>query len=182
MGGEATAVDADTTSVYVEAAFWWPQALQGARGAMDSPARQGHRFERGVDFADTVAGVERVTQLILEICGGAAGPHRRSCRSICRNETRFACAPARADKVLGIELQCEQIARLLSGLRSRIREGRATRSDVTPPSHRFDLTIEEDLIEELARVHGFDNIPALVPKAPLGDVGRGRRRCARRWR
>lgn len=165
MGGEATAVGADTTAVYVEAAFWWPQAIQGRARRYGFTSEAGHRFERGVDFADTVAGVERVTQLILDICGGAAGPiddHPVNLPK--RNAIRLRAA--RANKVLGIELQSEQIARLFSGLRFAF-EKTEDSFEVTPPSHRFDLSIEEDLIEELARVHGFDNIPALVPKAPL---------------
>lgn len=165
MGGAATAVGVDTTSVYVEAAFWWPQAIQGRARRYGFTSEAGHRFERGVDFADTVAGVERVTQLILEICGGAAGPlddHPINLPQ--RNAIRLRAA--RAHKVLGIELQSEQIARLLSGLQFPFARSEDV-FEVTPPSHRFDLSIEEDLIEELARVHGFDNIPALLPKAPL---------------
>jgi phenylalanyl-tRNA synthetase beta chain len=165
MGGEATAVGADTTSVYVEAAFWWPQAIQGRARRYGFTSEAGHRFERGVDFADTVAGVERVTQLILDICGGRAGPIDDQPVNLPeRNAIRLR--GARAQKILGVELQSEQIARLLSGLRFAF-ERTGDAFEVTPPSHRFDLAIEEDLIEELARVHGFDNIPALVPKAPL---------------
>jgi phenylalanyl-tRNA synthetase beta chain len=165
MGGESTAVGAQTDSVYVEAAFWWPEAIQGRARRYGLTSEAGHRFERGVDFADTVEGVERVSQLILEICGGQAGPiDDQMLRLPAREPVRLR--TARAAKVLGIALDEGQIGRLLSGL------GLAFRREgedfvVTPPSHRFDLAIEEDLIEELARLHGYDNIPAHVPQAGL---------------
>jgi phenylalanyl-tRNA synthetase beta chain len=165
MGGEATAVDADTTSVYVEAAFWWPQALQGRARRYGFTSEAGHRFERGVDFADTVEGVERVTQLILEICGGAAGPLDDLPVNLPRR-TPIRLRPSRARRVLGIDLDAGQIERLLGGLGlALVRDGDAYL--VTPPSYRFDLAVEEDLIEELARIHGYDNIPAQASRAPL---------------
>jgi phenylalanyl-tRNA synthetase beta chain len=165
MGGEATAVGAQTDSVYVEAAFWWPEAIQGRARRYGFTSEAGHRFERGVDFADTVEGVERVSQLILEICGGQAGPIDDQVLKLPAREP-IRLRSARAAKVLGIELDAAQIERLLGGL------GLAFRRDgegfvVTPPTHRFDLTIEEDLIEELARLHGYDNIPAHAPQAGL---------------
>ncbi|MGB0128567.1 MAG: phenylalanine--tRNA ligase subunit beta [Rhodocyclaceae bacterium] len=165
MGGEATAVGDHTTSVYVEAAFWWPQAIQGRARRYGFTSEAGHRFERGVDFADTVAGVERVTQLILEICGGAAGPIDDQLLNL-PQRSPIRLRPDRARRVLGIALDAAQIEILLRGLGfafERINDAFL----VTPPSHRFDLAIEEDLIEELARVHGYDNIPAAVPVAPL---------------
>ena len=165
MGGEATAVDADTTRVYVEAAFWWPQALQGRARRYGFSSEAGHRFERGVDFADTVEGVERVTQLILEICGGAAGPLDDLPVNL-PQRTPIRLRPSRARRVLGIDLDAGQIERLLGGLGLALeRDGDAFL--VTPPSYRFDLAVEEDLIEELARIHGYDNIPAQASRAPL---------------
>ena len=74
MGGDATAVSDDTRHVYVEAAFWWPQAVAGRSRRFNFSTDAGHRFERGVDPALTAEHIERVTQLILEICGGEPGP------------------------------------------------------------------------------------------------------------
>ena len=74
MGGDATAVSDDTKNVYVEAAFWWPKAVMGRSRRFNFSTDAGHRFERGVDPALTVEHIERITQLILEICGGEAGP------------------------------------------------------------------------------------------------------------
>jgi phenylalanyl-tRNA synthetase beta chain len=74
MGGDATAVSDSTQNVYVEAAFWWPEAVQGRSRRYNFTTDAGHRFERGVDPALTVAHIERITQLIIDICGGQAGP------------------------------------------------------------------------------------------------------------
>jgi phenylalanyl-tRNA synthetase beta chain len=74
MGGDATAVSDDTRNVYVEAAFWWPDAVAGRSRRFNFSTDAGHRFERGVDPALTVEHIERITQLIIDICGGEAGP------------------------------------------------------------------------------------------------------------
>jgi phenylalanyl-tRNA synthetase beta chain len=171
MGGEATAVSDDTKNVYVEAAFWWPAAIQGRSRRYNFTTDAGHRFERGVDAADTVEHIERITQLILDICGGAdsaCGPmddHRVAMPVRAPVSLRVA----RAAKVIGMPLtqaQCVDVMRRL-GLPCTEGEGTIT---VTPPSWRFDLTIEEDLIEEVIRVLGYAQLPvdpaqaALVPR------------------
>lgn len=165
MGGESTAVDLATTGVYVEAAFWWPEAIQGRARRYGFISEAAHRFERGTDFADTTEGVDRVTRLILDICGGQPGPlDDQSINLPSRDAIRLR--PARAAKVLGIDMDPPQIERLLGALALPFRH-QGDSYVVTPPSHRFDLAIEEDLIEELARVHGYDNIPAQEPQAAL---------------
>ncbi|MBL8471434.1 MAG: phenylalanine--tRNA ligase subunit beta [Rhodocyclaceae bacterium] len=164
MGGESTSCTPDTTRVYVEAAFWWPDAIQGRARRYSFVSEASHRFERGVDFEDTVAGVERVTQLILEICGGEAGPIDDHVLNL-PSRAPITLRPARARRVLGIDLSDADIAGLLGRLGLPV-----ARADdafvVTPPSYRFDLALEIDLIEELARLYGYDNIPAAVPRAP----------------
>ncbi|MCR6665803.1 MAG: phenylalanine--tRNA ligase subunit beta [Methyloversatilis sp.] len=165
MGGASTSCTDDTRNVYVEAAFWLPDAIQGRARRYAFSSEAAHRFERGVDFADTVAGVERVSQLILELCGGQAGPVDDQITALpSRDPVRLR--PARAARVLGICLSDDQIAALLGRL------GLAFTRDgadfiVQPPSWRFDLRIEEDLIEELARLHGYDNIPTVPPVGRL---------------
>ena len=77
MGGDATAVSDDTRNVYVEAAFWWPEAVAGRSRRYNFATDAGHRFERGVDPALTVEHIERITQLILDICGGESRPDGR---------------------------------------------------------------------------------------------------------
>ena len=161
MGGASTACSLETRNVYVEAAFWLPDAIQGRARRYAFSSEAAHRFERGVDFADTVAGVERVTQLILELCGGRAGPVDDQITALpSRDPVRLR--PARAARVLGLSFSDDEIAGHLTrmGL-GFVRDG----ADfvVQPPSWRFDLRIEVDLIEELARLHGYDNIPTHPP-------------------
>ncbi len=165
MGGETTAVSLETTDIYVEAAFWWPDAIQGRARRYGFTSDAGHRFERGVDFADTVAGVERVTRLILEICGGRAGPvDDQVLRLPERKPVRLR--TARAAKILGIPISAEEIAAIFGRL-GLAWERSGQDFLVTPPSYRFDLAIEEDLIEEIARLHGYDRIPVRVARASI---------------
>jgi phenylalanyl-tRNA synthetase beta chain len=163
MGGEPTAVSLDTRSIYIEAAFWWPQAIAGRQRRYGFTTDAGHRFERGVDFDTTVAHIERITRLVLDICGGQPGPVADSVTRLPdRKPVRMRVA--RAQKVIGMPVAAEEMAAVFARLALPFR-----RDDeafvVTPPPYRFDLEIEEDLIEEVARIHGFDNIPAHPPKA-----------------
>ncbi|URI11243.1 phenylalanine--tRNA ligase subunit beta [Aquincola tertiaricarbonis] len=165
MGGDATAVSDDTQNVYVEAAFWWPQAVAGRSRRFNFSTDAGHRFERGVDPAQTVAHIEHLTRLILDICGGEPGP-------IDDQQPRMPERPpvalrvARAAKVIGMpvtQAQCADVLRRL-GLPFAEADGVLT---VTPPSHRFDLQIEEDLIEEVIKVLGYTQLPDTPPLAPV---------------
>ena len=165
MGGNATAVSEATQNVYVEAAFWWPGAVQGRSRRFGFSTDAGHRFERGVDPASTVEHVERITQLILEICGGQAGPMDDQVVSLPQT-TPVTLRIARASKVIGMpvtQAQCAEVFRRL-GLAYTEEPGSLT---VRPPSWRFDLKIEEDLIEEVIRVIGYGKLPVTPPLAPI---------------
>ena len=165
MGGEESGITLETRELFLESAFFAPKAIAGRARRYGFGSDASHRFERGVDFGTTRRAMERATQLILEICGGEAGPVVEARAELPqRNPVRLRAA--RAAKVLGMAIGAEQIAKLFSGLGLPYsREG----DDflVTPPSWRFDIEIEEDLIEEIARLHGYDNIPAPAPRGNL---------------
>jgi phenylalanyl-tRNA synthetase beta chain len=165
MGGEDSGITLDTSELFLESAFFAPKAIAGRARRYGFGSDASHRFERGVDFGGTRSAIERATRLILDICGGAAGPVVEASAGMpARNPVRLR--TARAASVLGVPLPVAEIARLFSGLGLPFtRDG----DDflVQPPTWRFDMEIEEDLIEEIARLHGYDNIPAPVPRGPL---------------
>ncbi len=175
MGGEASAVSGSTAEVFLEAAWFNPSAVAGRarRFALSSDAA--FRFERGVDFAATSEAIERATQLIFDVCGGAAGPISEAAAALPqRNPVRLR--SSRASKIIGVQFSDDQIAGLLERLQlPHARSG--GEFTVTPPSYRFDLDIEEDMVEEIARLHGYDNIPTRPPRAALAvlAVPEGRR-------
>jgi phenylalanyl-tRNA synthetase beta chain len=163
MGGAETAVDENTRDVFLESAFFSPDAIAGRARRLGLATDSSHRFERGVDFAATRDCLERATQLVVEICGGAAGPITEAVETLPERKP-IRLRVGRTRKVLGLDLTHSAIQNLLSRLQLDL----SMEGDdflVTPPSYRFDLVIEEDLIEEIARLYGYDNIPAVPPHA-----------------
>ena len=165
MGGDATAVSDDTQNVYVEAAFWWPEAVQGRSRRYSFSTDAGHRFERGVDPALTVEHIERITRLIIDICGGQAGPMDDQVLSLPEAKP-VTLRVARAAKVIGMPVTQTQCAEVFRRLGLQFTEGQGTLT-VVPPSWRFDIAIEEDLIEDVVRVIGYDKLPTTAPIAPI---------------
>jgi len=165
MGGDATAVSDDTQNVYIEAAFWWPKAIAGRSRRYNFSTDAGHRFERGVDPDKTVEHIERITALVQSICGGAAGPidDVQAHLPVAQPVTLRV---ARAARVIGMPLTQAQCADALGRLGLPLVQGDGILT-VTPPSYRFDITIEEDLIEEVARMVGYNNLPTTPPLAPI---------------
>jgi len=163
MGGQASAVTLDTTDVYVEAAFWWPQAIAGRARRYKFSSEASHRFERGVDYASIPEHLEIITRLILDVCGGQAGPADDQVVDLPQRPP-VRMRAERCRRVLGVPVADDEIAAIFTrlGLSFRVEEGVFV---VDPPSYRFDLEIEEDLIEEVARIHGFERIPDLPPVA-----------------
>jgi phenylalanyl-tRNA synthetase beta chain len=170
MGGDSTSVTDDTQNIYIEAAFWWPEAVAGRSRRFNFSTDAGHRFERGVDPSQTVEHIERITQLVLDICGGQAGSiDDQQPNMPARKPVQLRVA--RASKVIGMPVtaaQCLDAFKRL-GLPAAEQGGVII---VTPPAYRFDITIEEDLIEEVVRLIGFNNLPTTAPIAPVEPQAR----------
>ena len=165
MGGDATAVSDDTQNIYIEAAFWWPKAIAGRSRRYNFSTDAGHRFERGVDPSTTVEHIERITQLVLDICGGQAGPMDDQVVKLPQSKP-VTLRVARATRVIGMPVSQAQCVDALRRLGLQLEEGEGTVT-VTPPPHRFDLQIEEDLIEEVVRMIGYEALPTTPPLAPI---------------
>ncbi|MBL0943999.1 MAG: phenylalanine--tRNA ligase subunit beta [Hydrogenophaga sp.] len=165
MGGDATAVSDDTKNIYIEAAFWWPKAIAGRSRRYNFSTDAGHRFERGVDPSTTVEHIEHITRLVLEICGGQAGPIDDHVVNVPQPRP-VTLRVARASKVIGMPVSQAQCADTLRRLGLAVQEGEGTVT-VTPPAYRFDLQIEEDLIEEVVRLIGYEQLPTTPPLAPI---------------
>ncbi|MCD6060238.1 MAG: phenylalanyl-tRNA synthetase [Moraxellaceae bacterium] len=167
MGGQESAVSDDTQDIFLECAFFAPLALVGRARSYGLHTDSSHRFERGVDFAGQTVAIERATALILEICGGQPGPV-----TVARAEghvpvrSPVTLREARIGQVLGLALPASDVADILARLGMVVSQMQGG-WQVVPPSWRFDIAIEVDLIEELARIHGYDNFPKVVPQAAL---------------
>jgi len=162
MGGETTKADASTRNMFLESAFFWPDAIMGRSRRYGFTSDAGHRFERGVDFNNNLDGIERATRLILDICGGEPGPSEDLVAQLPeRKPVRMRVA--RAQKVIGVPVPAEEMQKVFERL-ALPHQREAEAFVVNPPSYRFDLTIEEDLIEEVARLHGFERITAHPPR------------------
>ena len=168
MGGDSTAMSDATQNVYVEAAFWWPDAVAGRSRRYNFATDAGHRFERGVDPELTVAHIERITQLVIDICGTP----QTVCGPVDDQQPRMP-APtpvtlrvARAAKIIGMPLAQAQCAEVFRRLGLPFTEGPGVIT-VSPPVYRFDLRLEEDLIEEVARIIGYQQLPDTPPRAPV---------------
>jgi phenylalanyl-tRNA synthetase beta chain len=167
MGGDSTAVSLDTTDIYLEAAFWWPNAIQGRARRFNFSTDAAHRFERGVDYATVPEHLERITALLIDICGtpdSKVGPIDDQIVNL-PVRTPVVLRTARAAQVIGVPLTDAVIADIFTRLQLGFVQEEGV-FHVTAPTYRFDIEIEEDLIEEVARVYGFENIPTRPPTAP----------------
>ncbi|RDJ00137.1 phenylalanine--tRNA ligase subunit beta [Dyella solisilvae] len=167
MGGSETRVTDATRNVFLEAAHWVPSAIIGRSRKLGMHTDAGHRFERGVDPQLPAIAVEYATRLILDIAGGVPGPlvdvtlpaHLRSPEPILLRRARLA-------RVLGLTVADEEVVRIFTALGMAV-EPASDGWRVTAPSRRFDIEREEDLIEEVARIHGYENIPTHTPAGAL---------------
>jgi phenylalanyl-tRNA synthetase beta chain len=151
--------------VFLESAFFTPDVIAGKARRIGLSTDSSYRFERGVDFGGTKQALERATQLILEICGGQAGAVTQVVNALpSRHQVKLRYA--RLISVLGIEIAQADVGKLLNQLGFVFTEADGVFA-VQAPSYRFDIAREEDLIEEIARLHGYDKIPAITPHANL---------------
>ncbi len=165
MGGEPTSVTEATTDIFLESAFFTPDAIAGKARRLGLSTDSSYRFERGVDFGNTPQALERATELILQICGGKAGAITQGVTKLpTRNTVNLRYA--RLLSVLGIAISQQEVAKILTQLGFEFTENDAVFA-VKAPSYRFDISREEDLIEEIARLHGYDKIEAIAPQAAL---------------
>ncbi|MCE9568562.1 MAG: phenylalanine--tRNA ligase subunit beta [Rhodocyclales bacterium] len=167
MGGEHSGINDSTRDLFLESAFFPPAAIAGKARAFGFSSDASHRYERGVDFELQRKAIERATQLIVDTCGGKPGPVMEAVAAGHLPQRRpVRLRSARAARVLGITLPEARIEAMLRGLGLHL-EKTSEGFSVTPPSFRFDIEIEEDLIEEIARIHGYDNIPSQPPVARM---------------
>jgi len=159
MGGTSSSVTSDTIDIFLEAAHFSPEAIAGRARRHGLSTDSSHRFERGVDPELPRHAMERAARLILDICGGRCGPIVEAGHGVAP-AAQVAFRPDRARRLLGFDLDDQDMLAILARLGMRVeRVGEGTR--VQPPSHRFDISREVDLIEEVARVHGYDAIPTV---------------------
>ncbi len=170
MGGKTAAVVASTDSVFLEGAFFAPAAIAGRARRLGLHTDASLRFERGVDPAGQARAVERATELLLAICGGEAGPLAKAeSRADLPRRPKVRLRRERLGTVLGLEVPAKQVTAVLRRLGMQVDASRDGWR-VTPPSFRFDIAIEEDLIEEVGRMVGYDAIPA-TPGAAVERLG-----------
>ena len=167
MGGEKSGINPATHTIFLESAFFTPLAIAGQARSYGLHTDASHRFERGVDPALTRTAVERATQLLLDICGGEAGPiNDVSDESALPQPRDIVFREKRLQEALSKQLPREKVSDILTRLGMQISDTEQG-WHVSVPSWRFDIAIEEDLIEEVARIHGYNNLPVRRPAARL---------------
>lgn len=158
MGGLETSVTDATRDVFLECAFFAPLAIAGKARAYGMHTDASHRYERGVDYELQHQAMERATQLLLDIVGGEAGPVTEATGNL-PEATSVTLRYASVQRLLGIEMASDEIKAILSRLGMTLIAENETQVQVSVPAFRFDISIEADLIEELARIYGYNNIP-----------------------
>jgi phenylalanyl-tRNA synthetase beta chain len=163
MGAEGSGVSDDTTSIFLESAFFMPEIIAGKARGYGLHTDSSHRFERGVDPQLQVKAIERASELVLSICGGFAGPViERTTDAHPGEREAITLRQARITRLLGIEMQSSEVETILERLGMTV-TSTADGWLVKPPSFRFDIAIEADLLEELVRIYGYNNIPRSQP-------------------
>lgn len=176
MGGLDSGVTGNTRNVLLESAFFQPATIMGKARDLGLHTDASHRFERGVDPAGQLEAMERITGLLLDICGGAAGPlvvaeSAPDLPAVTPVKLRLS----RLNRILGSSLEATEVEGILKSLSMTV-EAVEGGWQATPPSSRFDITIEEDLVEEVARIHGYGALPVALPSGELSPPTLSERR------
>ena len=158
MGGMATAVSDQTQHVFLECAFFAPLAVAGKARAYGMHTDASHRYERGVDYQLQRIAMHRATQLLLDICGGEAGPIIEAIGHL-PESNEVSLKYSSISSLLGIQMEQEEVRDILGRLGFGFADDDGEVLTVSVPSYRFDVSIEADLIEELARIYGYNNLP-----------------------
>ncbi len=168
MGGEGSGVNVDTQDVFLESAFFAPIALAGKARSYGLHTDSSHRFERGVDATLQEKAIERATALVLEIAGGQVGPIVREVAPASLPEAAVVTLRRKKlDQYLAVSIDKDLVTDILTRLGLEMLEVTDEAWTTKAPSHRFDIAIEADLIEEVARIYGYDNLPSSMPQAAV---------------
>ncbi|MDD2020600.1 phenylalanine--tRNA ligase subunit beta [Pseudomonas putida] len=174
MGGEHSGVNTEKTrDLFLESAFFEPISVAGKARSYGLHTDASHRYERGVDSQLAREAMERATQLLLDIVGGEAGPVVEAVSE--QHLPQVAPVTLRAERItqmLGMEMDPAQVEQLLNALELTTTKSGEGQWTVSVPSHRFDISLEVDLIEELARLYGYNNLPVRYPQARLAPQGK----------
>ena len=168
MGGEGSGVNTQTQDIFLESAFFAPLAIAGKARSYGLHTDASHRYERGVDASLQQKAIERATALVLEIAGGQAGPVTAT-----QSEDHLPAAAEvtlrrkKLDQYLAMSIDKDLVTDILTRLGLEMLQVTDEAWVTKAPSHRFDIAIEADLIEEVARIYGYDNLPSAMPKAAV---------------
>ena len=168
MGGLDSAVTDRTRHIFLESAFFTPLAVAGRTRQFGLNSDACHRFERGVDYTLQRQALERATRLVLDICGGEPGPVTEAVvDDALPGQQTVGLRPEAVEGLLGEAIDMQECVEILTRLGLEEAPGAAGASHFRVPPHRFDITLEADLIEEIARVYGYRNISSAPPPAPM---------------
>jgi phenylalanyl-tRNA synthetase beta chain len=177
MGGEHSGVTAKTTDVFLESAFFDQIAVAGKARSYGLHTDASHRYERGVDWRLAREAMERATGLLLEITGGEPGPISETVSEAhLPSVAPITLRAERVSQMLGLQMDAAEIERLLGGLGLGVSTQADGQWQIEVPSHRFDIRLEVDLIEELARLYGYNRLPVRYPQARLAPQAKAEAR------
>ncbi len=165
MGGSSTMVSADTTNILIESAVWLPALIRGKARRFSLISEAASRFEKGVDPETLENDFELICTMILQVAGGALGKINFE-TFFDKNEKKISFSRKRCNDTLGLNVANEKLDRIFENLNFKFSKNSTSNADVYDvivPFYRYDLEIEEDLIEEVARIHGYDDIPETIP-------------------